>query len=407
MPKWISFEAEEEFFDLVCGGAPISQAAVWSGVSLDTATRWWRERGVMGLELAVGARGGLVGTAPLRRPGDGRSPRQRRALTGEDRAVIAALHHRRVSLREIGRILGRDVSVISREVGRNRGPDGSYHGPVAHRCAHERRRRPKEFKLAANPGLCRQIEAAMDDGWSPRLIAEVLEADAGSNMMGRVSHETIYQSLYVQPRGGLRADLHRQLSLKRATRKPRGSTGRGGTHTYDHAMKISQRPAQVADRAVPGHWEGDLILGPSNRSAIGTLVERSTRFVILLHLPGRHDAPSVAEAMVREMTKLPQHLRRSITWDRGSELADYVDIQLQLQAPVYFCDPHSPWQRGSNENTNRLLRFWFEKGTDLSIHTAEDLARIAATLNKRPRPTLDMKTPAQALAQLLANPAAA
>jgi IS30 family transposase len=226
-------------------------------------------------------------------------------------------------------------------------------------------------------------------------------------MMGSVSAETIYQALYVQTRGGLRADLHRQLSLKRSQRKSGTSIGRGGGHTYDHAMRISQRPAKVADRAVPGHWEGDLILGPSNRSAIGTLVERSTRFVILLHLPGRHDAPSVAEAMIREMSKLPHHLRRSITWDRGSELADYVDIQLELQAPIYFCDPHSPWQRGSNENTNRLLRFWFEKGTDLSNHSPEDLARIAATLNARPRPTLALKTPAQALAELLAKPAAA
>jgi IS30 family transposase len=251
----------------------------------------------------------------------------------------------------------------------------------------------------------------MDDGWSPGLIAEFLrQRHPGSDataIMGRVSHETIYQALYVQTRGALRADLHRQLSLKRSARKSRSSTGRGGGHTYDHAMTISQRPAQIADRAVPGHWEGDLILGPNNRSAIGTLVERSTRFVILLHLPGRHDAPSVAEAMIREMSKLPRHLRRSITWDRGSELADYVDIQLQLQAPIYFCDPHSPWQRGSNENTNRLLRHWFEKGTDLSAHTPQDLDRIAATLNARPRPTLDLKTPAQALGELLATPAAA
>jgi IS30 family transposase len=308
-------------------------------------------------------------------------------------------------------MIGRDRSVVCREVARNRGPDGSYWAPVAHRAAHERRRRPKEHKLSKSPGLCRQIEAWMDQGWSPGLIATMLRqqhpGSTAAARMGRVSHETIYQTLYVQTRGELRADLYRQLSLKRSTRKTRSSAGRGGQHTYDHAMRISQRPAQVADRAVPGHWEGDLILGPGNRSAIGTLVERVTRFVILLHLPGSHDAASVAEAMLREMTKLPAHLRRSITWDRGSELADYVNIQLQLQAPVYFCDPRSPWQRGSNENTNRLLRFWFEKGSDLSIHTAEDLARIAATLNARPRPTLDLKTPAQALGELLANPAAA
>ena len=410
MPKWISFETQEEFFELLCAGAPIAHAAAWSGVSIETATKLWRERGVMGLQMAVGARGGLPGSVPLRRPGDEREARRRRPLTSEDRAVIAALVRRRTSLREIGRLLGRDVSVISREVARNRGPDGSYHGPVAHRAAHERRRRPKAFKLH-DPTLCGSIETWMDDGWSPGLIAAVLRQqhphDAAAAKMSRVSHETIYRALYVQTRGSLRQDLAAQLSTKRRARKPHGSVDGRGKSLYREAFTISQRPAEAADRAVPGHWEGDLILGTGNGSAVGTLVERSTRFVILLHLPGRHDAESVAEAMIREMSKLPEHLRRSLTWDRGSELANYRDVEAALEMPVYFCDPHSPWQRGSNENTNRLLRFWLEKGTDLSIHTAEDLARIAATLNKRPRPTLDLRTPAQALAELLADPAAA
>jgi IS30 family transposase len=414
VPKVFSYETRDEFFDLVCGGFSLLGAARVVGVSDETATTWWRSSGLMTPVIQLGATGGLPGTAAPGVPGvqgPGESPRQRRPLTSEDRTAIAVGLMCRCSYAQIGAMIGRDRSVVCREVARNRGPDGTYWAPVAHRAAHERRRRPKEPKLRRDPALCRAIEAWMDQGWSPGLIAEFLcqerRGDSAGAIMGRVSHETIYQALYVQARGGLRADLHRQLSLKRSTRKSRGSTGRGGGHTYDHALTISQRPAQVADRAVPGHWEGDLILGPANRSAIGTLVERSTRFVILLHLPGRHDAPSVAEAMIREMSKLPHHLRRSITWDRGSELADYVDIQLELQAPVYFCDPHSPWQRGSNENTNRLLRFWFEKGTDLSVHTPEDLARIAATLNARPRPTLEMKTPAQALGQLLANPAAA
>lgn len=201
--------------------------------------------------------------------------------------------------------------------------------------------------------------------------------------------------------------LYRQLSLKRRQRKQRGTHGRGGANTYKDAFTIRERPAEAADRAVPGHWEGDLILGPAGQSAIGTLVERSTRFTILLHLPGRHDAASVAEAMIREMNHLPAHLRRSITWDRGPELADYARIQLELKAPVFFCDPHSPWQRGTNENTNRLLRFWFEKGTDLSIHTPKDLQRVADTLNRRPRPTLNLETPAERLAALLSAPAAA
>jgi IS30 family transposase len=211
----------------------------------------------------------------------------------------------------------------------------------------------------------------------------------------------------VQTRGQLRADLHRKLSLKRRQRKTRSSSDGRGKAIYAEAWKISDRPAAVADRAVPGHWEGDLVMGAGNASAVGTLVERKTRFTILLHLPGRHDAESVAEAMIREMGKLPEHLRRSITWDRGSELADYAEIQLALKAPVFFCDPHSPWQRGTNENTNRLLRFWLEKGTDLSDHTAEDLRRIAATLNQRPRPTLGLDTPAERMTELLAKPAAA
>jgi IS30 family transposase len=338
--------------------------------------------------------------------GDARTDRCRRPLTSEDRAVIAALHAREVSLREIGRAIGRNVSVVSRELARNKGSDGSYHGPVAHRAAHQARRRPKGFTLLQHPALCRQIETWMDDGWSPKLIASVLTSDQHT-IMNRVSHETIYQALYVQTRGGLRADLYQKLSLKRRQRKPRGGSDGRGKAIYSEAFTISQRPAEVADRAVPGHWEGDLIMGTGNTSAVGTLVERATRFTILLHLPGRHDAESVAEAMIREMGNLPEHLRRSITWDRGTELADYAQIQMALKAPVFFCDPHSPWQRGTNENTNRLLRFWLEKSTDLSSHTAEDLARIAATLNKRPRPTLDLDTPAERMTKLLANPAAA
>jgi IS30 family transposase len=325
-------------------------------------------------------------------------------LTSEDRAVIATGLRARWSHRRIGEAIGRNASVVCREVNRNRAADGSYTGAVAHRAAHERRRRPKEFKLATNSGLCRRIETWMDEGWSPKLIASVLAADHPRGSMERVAAETIYQALYVQTRGRLRADLHKQLSLKRSHRKPRGGRGRGGT-PYAEAFTIKQRPAEVADRAVPGHWEGDLILGTGNASAVGTLVERSTRFTILLHLPGRHDAESVAEAMIREMSKLPEHLRRSITWDRGSELAEYRRIQLQLAAPVYFCDPHSPWQRGTNENTNRLLRFWLTKGTDLSVHGPEELQRIADTLNRRPRPTLDLQTPAQRLNKLLSEAA--
>lgn len=410
MPRIVDFETREEFFELVCGGVSLKYAAQLLGLSRQSATTWWGSSGLMSPVIQFGAVGGLPGSAPSGVPGacgPDERPRQRRPLTSEDRSAIAVGLMCQCSYAQIASMIGRDKSVICREVARNRGPDGSYWAPVAHRAAHERRRRPKVFKLHANPGLCRQIEAWMDDGWSPGLIAQVLRSDAGTNMMDRVSAETIYQALYVQTRGGLRKDLAKNLALKRRQRRPHGHLEKRGTSIYREAFTIRERPAEAADRAVPGHWEGDLVIGTAHGSAVGTLVERTTRFTILLHLPGRHDAESVAEAMIREMSKLPEHLRRSLTWDRGAELAAYRDIQLELNMPVYFCDPYSPWQRGTNENTNRLLRFWLEKGTDLSIHTAADLDRIAATLNARPRPTLDLRTPAQALAELLANQAAA
>ena len=405
MGRSIPHEIREELLELVCMGMPLGRAADVLDVCRASAERWWRESGVVNLDPQMGARGGVPGTVPLSCPGTGQ---QRRMLTSEDRAVIAAGVKARWSYARIGESIGRDKSVICREVARNSGPDGSYVGAVAHRQAHENRKREKQFRLIENASLCRRIEEWMDQGWSPKLIASVLAVDHPRGSMDRVSHETIYQALYVQTRGKLRADLHKQLSLKRSARKHRDGEQRGGKlggSAYVNAFKISERPAEAEDRAVPGHWEGDLILGTACGSAVGTLVERSTRFTILLHLPGRHDAESVAEAMIREMSRLPDHLRRSITWDRGSELAAYERIQLELGTPVYFCDPHSPWQRGTNENTNRLLRFWLEKGTDLSVHTAEDLQRIADTLNKRPRPTLDLQTPAQRLNQLLTQAA--
>jgi IS30 family transposase len=401
----IAYEVREEFFELVCAGMCLTTAAALLGVSERTATLWWQASGVV--RTQSGSHGGLVGSVPLRLVGDpGRRGRQRRPLSSEDRAVIAAWLRAGWSYGRIGRAIGRDKSVICREVARNRGPDGSYWGPVAHRAAHERRRRPKQFRLVENPGLCRWIEDWMDQGWSPRLIARVLQEESPHVIMGRVSHETIYQALYVQARGRLRKDLFQQLSTKRPRRKPHTAAKRS-TSPYREAFTISQRPPQVADRAVPGHWEGDLVMGTVGGVAVGTVVERTTRFTILLHLPDRHDADSVAEAMIQEMSRLPEHLRQSLTWDRGTELARYDKIQLELDMPVYFCDPHSPWQRGTNENTNRLLRHWLTKGTDLSRFSAADLRRIATSLNARPRPTLDMQTPAQALDALLTNPAAA
>lgn len=397
-----SWEVWDRFFSLVCAGASISSAATDVGVARQSGWERWHRSAPMELKLLHGSRGGLGQPVECEPVAD----RVRRALTSEDRAVIAAGLRKGWTYAEIGEAIGRSASVICREAARNRGPDGTYHGALAHAAARERRRRPKEFRLIAAPGLCRRIETWMDEGWSPKLIARVLREESPHMIMGRVSHETIYQALYVQTRGSLRKDLYRQLSTMRPRRQPRAGATRMNS-PYKEAFKISQRPAEVADRAVPGHWEGDLVLGKGNTSAVGTLVERSTRFTILLHLPGRHDAESVAEAMIREMAELPEHLRRSLTWDRGTELARYDKIQTDLAMPVYFCDPHSPWQRGTNENTNRLLRHWLTKGTDLSRFSAADLRRIAASLNARPRPTLDMQTPAQALDQLLTNPSAA
>jgi transposase, IS30 family len=394
MVKLFVAGTRDRFVDLVCAGLSLTAAGEMVGASRMSACRWWRESGRMDLELGSGRHGGLVDVVPPD------APTGRRALTLADRAVIQAGRRLELSFAEIGVLLGRDRSVVWREVARNSCDDGVYRASVAHRVAARSRARPKVCKLVANTSLCERIEGWLDQGWSPGLIATIL----GQGDTDRVSHETIYQALYVQARGSLRADLYRQLSLKRRHRVPR-TRDRCASSPYKEAFTIRQRPAEADDRAVPGHWEGDLIVGPASKSAIGTLVERTTRFTILLHLPHRHDAATVAAAMIQEMGQLPEHLRRSITWDRGVELADYAKIQLALDTPLFFCDPHSPWQRGTNENTNRLLRHWFAKGTDLSVHTAEDLKRVAATLNQRPRPTLDLQTPATALNTLLTRAA--
>jgi len=319
-----------------------------------------------------------------------------------DRAVIMIRVREGVKVAAIAREIGRDRSVVWREVRRNRSADGTYQADVAQIRAHQRARRPKSFRLQ-NPDLARYLQDAMDDGWSPKLVSLALKQTFGHDESMQISHETIYQSLYVQGRGELRKDLYRCLSTSRSKRTPRGERPRGaaGQH-YKDAPKISERPAEAADRAVPGHWEGDLIIGKDGRSAIGTLVERSTRYTVLLHLPGRHTAQEVADAMITQMRRLPDQLVKTVTWDRGTEMVQYPRIRMALDAEVYFCDPHSPWQRGTNENTNRLLRHWFEKGTDLSSFTAEDLETIANKLNNRPRPTLNLETPKQRMRQLIA-----
>ena len=394
MVKVFPAHVRADFVDLVCSGVPLGEAARRLGVSRTGGRRWWAQSGQM--ELHDGRIGGLADPPP-EAGGPGR------ALSLAERGMIQMGRRSGFSYARIAEMTGRDKSVIWREVKRNSGADGVYYASAAHAKAHQSRRRPKALKLLQVQGLGELIALFMDEGWSPRLISSMLAFYFPDDQTMQVSHETIYRALYVQTRGTLRADLARKLSLKRKARVPY-SADRHRNSPYKDAFKISERPAQVQDRAVPGHWEGDLIIG-ANSTAIGTLVERSTRFTILLHLAGDHSAETVASAMIAQMGKLPEHLRLSITWDRGTELAHYTRIQTALDTQVYFCDPHSPWQRGTNENTNRLLRFWFEKGTDLSAHTQNDLDRIAAKLNRRPRPTLDMDTPANRLNMLL-QPAA-
>ncbi len=377
---------------MVCGGMSIVAAARRVGVTHGAGRNWWAQSGHM-MTVNMGAVGGLSDPAPT---ADGPGGR---ALNLADRGMIQMGRRKGLSYADIGEAIGRDKSVVWREVNRNASADGVYYASVAHTRAHQARRRPKALKLVEDEDLCRLIGVWMDDGWSPKLISAMLAFYFAGDHTMQVSHETIYQALYVQSRGSLRADLAEKLSLKRKQRVPHAAD-RHKNSPYKEAFKISARPAEVQDRAVPGHWEGDLIIG-CDGTAIGTLVERSTRFTILLHLAGDHTAETVAAAMIREMGQLPDHLRRSITWDRGTELAEYAQIQTALETTLYFCDPHSPWQRGTNENTNRLLRFWFEKGSDLSVHTPEDLRRVAAKLNRRPRPTLNLETPANRLNQLL------
>jgi len=304
------------------------------------------------------------------------------------------------SLRAVAARLGRSPSTISREVARNSRGRRQYRALAAQGQAQWRAARPKTAKLAGNAVLRGWVAGKLEQRWSPEQISVMLEREFPEDLGMRVSHETIYQSIYVQGRGALRRELAVCLRTGRALRKPRRRDGeRRGK--IPGMVNISERPAEVADRAVPGHWEGDLIIGKDGKSAIGTLVERSTRFVLLLHLPDGYGPAPVAGAMSEAMAALPAQLRRSLTWDQGQEMGNHRQIAVDTGLEVYFCDPHSPWQRGSNENTNGLLRQYFPKGSDLSVHGRAKLDEVAAELNARPRKTLDWQTPAQALAQVL------
>jgi transposase, IS30 family len=298
-------------------------------------------------------------------------------------------------------LVGRVTSTVSREVGDNGGRD-HYVAWQAHQRAHQRARRPKVPKLAC-PRLADQVTQWLQEWWSPQEISRRLRLEFPTDPMMWLSHETIYQALFVQGRGELRRELHRCLRSGRAERRPHGrAETRGG---IPGKVMISERPAEADDRAVLGHWEGDLIIGKNGKSAVGTLVERATRYVLLLHLPDGRSAEQVESAMRTAITTLPGELFRTITWDQGVEMARHATFTIATGIPIYFCDPHSPWQRGTNENTNGLLRQYMPKGTDLSDHSAEDLARFARSLNNRPRATLGYMKPSEKLTELLAHTA--
>ena len=332
-----------------------------------------------------------------------RTPRSGRYLSEEERLRIADLRLAGVGIRQIAAELGRAPSTISRELARNSSRSGDYRPYAAEKRCRVRARRPKPRKLD-RVELALQVELRLVRNWSPEQIRDDLARTFPDRPEMHVSHETIYQSLFVQGRGHLRADLHTHLRTGRAIRRHRSEPRRASWSKIRDMVLISERPAEADDRAVPGHWEGDLIVGTNARSAIGTLVERTTRYVMLLHLPDGHSADAVRDAMIPTIQTLPEHLRRSLTWDQGTELARHKDITLATDLAIYFCDPHKPWQRGSNENTNGLLRQYFPKSTDLSIHTPERLLEVAAELNGRPRKTLDYRTPAEAFEQLLSDP---
>ena len=308
------------------------------------------------------------------------------------------------SRREIAKKLGRHHSSVSKEIAKNLDFGGGYYPVQAQGNFRLRLLRPKEHKTSMKPGLWIYILRLLELRWSPMQISMHLSETYPEDASMRLSPESIYQAIYIQGKGRLKEKLKKLMRHGRTVRKPsKGRVESAKPRFREPMVNISQRPAEANDRAVPGHWEGDLIMGKGNRTAIGTLVERKTRYCILLHLPKGHTADSVQREVIRKMKNLPEHLRKSLAWDQGAELAFHGKISKELDLQVFFCDPHSPWQRGTNENTNGLLRQYFPKGTDLSVHSDEELDDVAAELNGRPRMTLGWKTPAQKFLELQNN----
>ena len=433
----VAGRAEQGVFWLgIAAGLNSENAALKAGLSQAVGPRLFRKAGGMPPAMFRASAKPLSG----------------RYLSFAEREEIALLNVQGHSIREIGRRLGRAASTISRELDRNAATHGgkmAYRATTAQWHADRSARRPKPTKLARNLALRTYVEERLagvvappisargrairrqdrrpspckdrrwTKAWSPEQIARRLQVDFPDDETMRISHEAIYQSLFVQGRGALRRELTACLRTGRALRVPRARTRKRSRGFVTPEIMISERSAEVADRAVPGHWEGDLIVGAGS-SAIGTLVERTTRFTMLLHLPrlaghgerprdnnapslSGHGAEAVRDAITRTIITLPEELRRSLTWDQGTEMAQHSRLKIDTGIQVYFCDPRSPWQRGTNENTNGLLRQYFPKGSDLSLYSADEISAVAQALNARPRKTLNWKTPAEALDQLLSS----
>jgi IS30 family transposase len=398
-----SRESQRRFWGLIRAGCSVVSASADLGVSDRTGQVWVSKAG---------------GMPPL-----SLAPDSGRHLSRSDREAIYLGLVLYATYADIARSIGRSTSTVTRELDVNRlyprqrsavpggrvGTRGrrpgqpNYSPAIAQQRFESRLARPKPSKIGSSPRLRAEVQSRLKTHHSPEQISRRLVEDFPDDLELRVSHETIYRSLYVQGRGGLKRELTRHLRTGRTIRKPQRRPDRRLSRIPD-MVNISERPPEAEDRAVPGHWEGDLITGELNQSAIGTLVERATGFVLLLHLPHDHGAAAVQAAMIEKMSQLPATLRRTLTWDQGIEMANHAQIATATDLDIYFCDPHSPWQRGSNENTNGLLRQYFPKSSDLSFWGPGFLDHVAAELNNRPRKRHNWKTPAEALDQLLSNP---
>jgi transposase, IS30 family len=373
-------EVVQVFWSAMARGEFVTVAAAEAGTYREMGSRW------------LAASGGV-------RPRRGRDLKGR-CLTFAEREEIAVARAGGESMRSIARRLGRSPSTISRELSRNGGRAGGYRATSAHALAYHRASRPKPATLAVNQRLRRQVEEDLRRRYSPEQIVGRLRRQFPDDPEMRVSAETIYQSLYVQSRGALRRDLTKCLRTGRALRRPRRRRNQRRNQIPD-MINIAERPVEADDRAVPGHWEGDLILGHNCRSAIGTLVERTTGYTMLVHLPDGYKAEQVRDALTKKIQTIPDILRASLTWDQGAEMRDWQHVSVAADIDIYFCDPHTPWQRGTSENTNGLLRQYFPKGTDLSAHSALDLDWVATELNDRPRKRLGFAKPIEEIGPLL------